>query len=121
MTRLAWHPARSDGRTYHASLRAGRDRSGVYCIRVRGFFGGAEVVYVGESHTDRLYQTCTRHFQSWTAGGWFTRARGPVNTYDPDACDVAVVLCPAGRVGALQARLIDELQPRDNLIKPVPF
>jgi len=58
---------RSLGRTgerYPAWLRALRGKSGVYIIRERQRDGSNPIVYVGESHTSRLYQTLTRHFQT---------------------------------------------------------
>ena len=51
----------SSGAGINSSFAVYRDldgKSGVYVIRE-----GSEIVYVGESHTNRLYDTLTRHFQ----------------------------------------------------------
>lgn len=86
-----------------------KGKSGVYLIREKNgflFFAGA-VVYVGESHTDRLYSTLLRHFQHWTgktAGATFAASK----------VEVAVVRCPAKRALALQNSIIEEYRPRLN-------
>jgi hypothetical protein len=61
---LTYRPIGADGR-YPAWVRALRGKSGVYLIRERQRDGSHPVVYIGESHADRLYQTLTRHFQTW--------------------------------------------------------
>ena len=48
---------------YPAWIRGLRKANGVYIFRERDT---DEIVYVGESHSDRLYATLTRHFQRWT-------------------------------------------------------
>ncbi len=92
---------------YPAWVRALRGKSGVYLIRSNA---GA-LLYVGESHTGRLYETLTRHFQSWS---------GPTagNTYGRGAVKVAAIVTPAGKAVARQNRLICEMQPRDNSLAP---
>lgn len=81
-------------------------RNGVYLIRLRD---SGEIAYVGESHSDRLYGTLTRHFQTWspkhnTAGA----------TYDRSDVTVAVVLVPKTHAQYLQNELICALKPQDN-------
>lgn len=105
------------GGPYPAWVRALRGRCGVYVIRVDGFFG-RELAYVGESHTGRLYQTLTRHFQRWegpTSGPTFSR-RG---------VEVAVRCTSAGRAVEMQNRLIRRLRPSHNVVgmpeEEVPF
>jgi len=98
-----------DGRdplSYARWVRELRGRNGAYVIRDADT---REVLYVGESHTGRLYATLTRHFQFWdgyTAG----------TTYDRDAVDVAICRlgAPSKDVVHGQIDLIIELSPRDN-------
>jgi len=105
------------------SVKEGRDvadwvknlkgRSGVYIIREAVLFG--EVLYAGESHTNRLYSTLLRHFQHWkgpTAGPTF-----PVSNVE-----VAVVRTPPGKAIDTQNAIIEEYRPRLNVIgKPKGF
>jgi len=85
--------------------------------------GSNPVVYVGESHADRLYQTLTRHFQTWRRhkkfwSGQYTgsRTHDPGLTYNRARCTVAIRVLPAERAVQEEARLIVRLRPRDNLI-----
>jgi hypothetical protein len=59
---LSYRPIGRSGEPYPAWVRALRGKSGVYVIRERQRDGSSPIVYVGESHTSRLYQTLTRHF-----------------------------------------------------------
>ena len=59
----SYRPIGASGR-YPDWIRALRGKSGVYLIRERQRDGSNPVVYIGESHADRLYQTLTRHFQT---------------------------------------------------------
>jgi len=91
---------------YAPWVRELRYRNGVYVIRE---VDSREVVYVGESHSGRLYSTLTRHFQFWdgyTAG----------TTYDRDGVEVATCALDASarEVVAKQIELIGELAPLDN-------
>lgn len=79
-------------------------RSGVYVIRSAS---SHRTWYVGESHSGRLYDTLTRHFQRWSG-----RTAGV--RYDRGDVEVAVVVTPAARAPEAQARLICRLDPRDN-------
>jgi hypothetical protein len=65
------------------------------------------VVYIGESHTNRLYSTLLRHFQHWTG-----ETAGP--TFAASKVEVAVVRCPGNRAITLQNALIEEYRPRLN-------
>jgi excinuclease UvrABC nuclease subunit len=92
-------------------VKALKARSGVYLIREKAdflFFHGP-VVYIGESHTDRLYSTLLRHFQHWTG-----KTAGP--TFAASKVEVAIVRCPASRALGLQNSLIEEYRPRLNTI-----
>ena len=92
-----------------AWVRALSGKSGVYVIRATA---GHAVLYVGESHTGRLYDTLTRHFQAWSG-----QTAGP--TYRRGSVEIAVVLVAKTRVVAIQDKLICRLQPRDNTVSPV--
>lgn len=101
-------PKDESGR-FAAWLRALRGVSGVYLIRSKGgLWSTPELVYIGESHTGRLYQTITRHFQGW---------EGRL-TYGAHGMKVAVrtVRDPARAID-LQYSLIRKLKPRDNVIE----
>lgn len=94
---------------YPGWVRALKKRSGVYVIRSAN---DKKTLYVGESHTGRLYETLTRHFQAWSG-----RTAGP--TYGRGSVLVAVKVTPAGRAVDTQNRLICELKPRDNVSSPL--
>ena len=104
---LAFHsPIRDDGRRgFPDWLRALRGENGVYLIR---HADTAEVLYIGESHRNRLYETLTRHLQSWSGFG-----SGP--SYAPDVVEIAVLLTDADTATLQQFALIQELQPVDNV------
>src|SRR5690349_11329061 len=59
---LSYRPIGGTGERYPAWVRALHGKSGVYLIRERQSDGTNPVVYIGESHANRLYQTLTRHF-----------------------------------------------------------
>jgi hypothetical protein len=100
-----------DGDRFAAWLDAAKGVSGVYVFRSRGLFGGRTIEYVGESHSDRLYKTITRHFWAWddpthatphyTISGW-------------SAIELAIVVCPKSRAIAVQDALIRRLKPERN-------
>mgnify|MGYP001608255832 CR=1 FL=1 len=76
-----------------------------------------------QSSTGRLYQTLTRHFQTWRRAKKFwtgqytgSQSHDPGLTYDRDRVTVAVRVVPAARALAEEARLIARLRPRDNLV-----
>ncbi|MCE9579989.1 MAG: M23 family metallopeptidase [Deltaproteobacteria bacterium] len=112
---LTYRPIGARGDPYPAWVRALRGKSGVYVIRERG-----EVVYVGESHTGKLYETLTRHFQTWRRWKGFWRGQygeghDPGLTYDRASVEVATRVTRADRALDEEARLIARLAPRDNL------
>lgn len=129
--RLVYRPIGASGEPYPEWVRALRGKSGSYVIKAVGLFGST-IVYVGESHSGRLYETMTRHFQSWRRDrSWFrgvfvTSDNDPGTTYDRAACEVAVRITSASRALDAQAELIRKLKPRDNVLgtadtEPVPF
>ncbi len=128
--RLAFRQVGNRDESYPDWVQALRGKSGVYVIRERQRDGSAPIVYVGESHTDRLHETLTRHFQAWRRwkGFWrgqFAEGHDPGLTYDRDAAEAAVVITPPHHALEMEARLIRRLRPRDNLIgqadEHVPF
>jgi len=102
---------------YHPRLAAlrNRDASGVYVIfdaRTR------EPLYVGESHSGRLYDTITRHFRAWSIDPDTDeqgRRRGGT-TYHRQAVRVAVQVTPADRAEDEQYAAIAWIDPSDNKI-----
>ena len=105
MARLKWRsPVSPDGGGFADWLSALRSQghSGVYLIRDART---REVVYVGESHTGRLYETLTRHLYAWNGKG-----SGP--SYHPEVVEVAVIVAetPLDDPVADQYALIQELE-----------
>lgn len=126
---LAYRSLGAAGEHYPNWVRALDGKSGVYVIREHRSNGDPEVVYVGSSR-GRLYDTLTRHFQSWRRykGFWrgqYAEGHDPGLTYDRRRVDVAVRLTSPGDALDEEARLIERLRPRDNvLMQPtddVPF
>ena len=62
---LKYRPVGASGEPYPDWVRELDGKSGVYIIREIQRDGSYVTVYVGESHAGRLYQTLTRHFQTW--------------------------------------------------------
>ena len=128
---LTYRPIGARGEPYPEWVRALAGKSGVYVIREVDADGSAEVVYVGESHTGRLYNTLTRHFQTWRRWKGFWRGQygeghDPGLTYDRSRVEVAARITSPTDALDEEARLIRRLKPRDNLIgqpveEPVPF
>lgn len=123
--RLAYRPVGARGDPYPAWLRAVKGESGVYVIRERDPAGEPVIVDVGQSSAGKLYETLTRHLQSWRRWKGFWRGQygeghDPGLTYDRASVDVAVRVLPASRALDEEARLIRTLRPRDNLIGRVP-
>lgn len=115
---LTFRPVGRRGEPYPDWVRALRGKSGVYVIRDKN---SREVLYVGESHSARLHETLTRHFQTWRRfkgfwSGQYAEGHDPGLTYPRDRVEVAVRITPASRAIDAEARLITQLQPRDNLV-----
>ncbi len=89
---------------FPAWIRALSGKSGVYIVKRKD---SGNVVYVGESHTGRLRETLTRHFQSWSG-----RTAGP--TWPPSAVIVSVIVTPPSKAVAEQNRWIAVYMPRTN-------
>jgi hypothetical protein len=126
---FVYRPVGASGDAYPDWVRALDGRAGVYVIRDRE---SREIVYVGSS-AGRLYDTLTRHFQTWRRfkGFWrgqYGEGHDPGLTYDRDSVEVAIRLTTPSRSLDEEMRLIRRLKPRDNLIgqapqaeEPIPF
>jgi len=109
---LEFRPVK-EGRAVAGWVKALKEKSGVYVVRERGFLGS--VLYVGESHSNRLYSTLLRHFQRWTGP-----TAGP--TFPVSKVEVAVIRTPAGKAIELQNAVIAEYKPKFNVVeKPKGF
>jgi hypothetical protein len=119
---LKYRPVGASGEPYPDWVRALAGKSGVYILRETQRDGSTQTVYVGESHTGRLYQTLTRHFQAWRrakkfwTGAYGGQGHDPGLTYDRERMTVAVRVLSAERAITEEARLIARLRPRDNLL-----
>lgn len=125
---LTFRPVGSRGEDYPAWVRALKGKSGVYVIRDKST---EEVLYVGESHTNKIYETLTRHLQQWRRWKGFWRGQygeghDPGLTYRRGSVEAAVRVTSAQAAPDEERRLIRKLQPRDNLLgqpeeEAVPF
>lgn len=105
----------------------GRQCSGVYGIIDRQT---GRVLYVGESHTGRLYDTITRHFRQWVKrSGYADGRRTGGETYDRSRVLVTYFICRSDEAQDEQYAEIQRLNPRDNQVdgstitadQPAPF
>lgn len=117
---LRFRPVGHTAEPYPDWVRALKGKSGVYVIRELDENGEPVIVYVGESHTDRLYDTLTRHLQQWRRwkGFWkgqYGQGHDPGLTYDRNAVEVAARVVPPEEAIELEARLIRKYSPRDNI------
>jgi len=118
------------GEPYPDWVRALKGKAGVYIIRDAETH---ECLYVGSS-AGRLYDTLTRHFQTWRRwkGFWkgqYGEGADPGLTYPRADVEVAVRLTSPSDALDEEMRTIARLRPRDNQIgqpdaatdEPVPF
>ncbi len=91
-------------------LGALRGQSGAYVIRSKKT---GVCLYVGESHTNRLPTTISRHFQTWN-----DRTGKLHHVYSRNSVNIEVHPTSAGQAVALQDDLICRLGPRDNETAP---
>lgn len=108
MSRLVFRPVLAGPGQYADWIRDLKTASGAYVIK---HAETGEILYIGESHSSRLYDTLTRHFREWHGP-----QAGP--TYYPEAIVAAVIRTPAKRAIAKQDQLIFRLQPADNIVVP---
>lgn len=110
-------PVTDASRRYAPALAWLRNRreSGVYALVDRRT---GRVLYVGESHTGRLYDTITRHFRRWSiAPGRDAQGRRfGGTTYDRSRVAVTWASTPAHLAQETQYAEIQRLRPRDNSI-----
>mgnify|MGYP000906227783 CR=1 FL=1 len=126
---LAYRPVGKTGERYPDWLHALKGKSGVYVIRERSASGKPTIVYVGQSNTGRLFETLTRHLQTWRRwkGFWkgqYAEGHDPGLTYNRARVEVAARVTSPDEAIEEEARLIARLRPRDNLIgqpEDVPF
>jgi hypothetical protein len=120
--RLVFRPLGRSGERYPEWVHELRGKSGVYFIRERASNKEpGELVYIGQSQANRLYETLTRHFQTWRRwkGFWrgqYAEGHDPGLTYPRDQVEVAVRVTPPERALEQEARYIQRLRPRDNVI-----
>lgn len=110
----AFNATDADGRYAEAlSWLRGRRESGVYALIDRR---SREVLYIGESHSGRLYDTITRHFRSWSIprGRDAQGRRFGGTTYDRARIAIAYATTPAELAQETQYAEIQRLRPRDN-------
>lgn len=93
------------GDPYPVWVSETRGRNGVYAIKDRG-----TLVYIGESHSDRLYETMTRHFQHWRGTGADSHP-----SYTRGECTASVLITSAASAPTIQAHEIATRAPRDNV------
>lgn len=102
---------------YAPALRfiAAGKHSGIYAILDRR---SRAVLYVGESHSGRLYDTITRHFRAWSIarGADAQGRRRGGEMYDRASVAIAFTLTPAALAQETQYAAIQALRPRDNAI-----
>ncbi len=120
---LIFRPVGATGERYPVWVRALDGKSGVYVIKEIQRDGSEATVYVGESHSGRLYDTLTRHFQTWRrhkkfwTGQYGGQGHDPGLTYPRHRVTVAARVLSPTRAMAEEGRLIAKLRPRDNLMK----
>jgi hypothetical protein len=113
---LTFRPVGAPFEPYPEWVQKLRGKSGVYVIReIDG-----PILYVGESHANRLHETLTRHFQTWRRyKGWWKDQYGeghdPGLTYKRAGVEAAVRITSPNRAIDEERRLIEQLCPRDNL------
>lgn len=117
---LHFRPLGERGEAYPAWVTALRGLSGAYVIRAPGASGEREIVYVGSSSADRLYETLTRHLQVWRRWQGYGRDYGeghdPGLTYNRDTAEAAVIVTPRAQALDMETHLIETLRPRDNIL-----
>jgi len=107
---LQFRPVK-EGRSIAGWVKTLKGKSGVYIVQERGFWG--KLLYIGHSHSDRLYSTLLRHYQHWTGP-----TAGP--TFLASNTEVAVILTSAEKAIELESALIAEHQPKFNVAEKTP-
>ncbi len=108
-----------DGQPWPAWVVGLKGQHGCYVIRDAST---RRVLYAGSAKND-LYDTLTRHFQSWRRKKqWWKGLRGqgahdPGLVYKRSRCEVAIVLTGRDERLEVEAALIQRFAPRDNLVE----
>lgn len=87
----SWHPLIVRGAFNDAIKRQAERSSGAYAVRERATH---KVVYVGSSHSGRLWKTMLRHFH---AAASFKKVREGFVTSSPENYDVAIAVTSHGK------------------------
>ena len=116
-TTSAYRALGDRGEPYPEWVRALKGKAGVYIIRDADTH---ECLYVGSS-AGRLYDTLTRHFQTWRRwkGFWkgqYGEGADPGLTYPRADVEAAVRITSPGDALDEEMRTIARLRPRDNQI-----
>ncbi len=115
----AFRPVGSDGHAWPAWATALKGQPGCYVIRDARTH---RVVYIGSARKN-LYDTMTRHFQSWRRKKkWWVGMRGrgahdPGLVYQRAQCEVAIQLTEEAERLEVEAALIHRFLPRDNIVE----
>jgi hypothetical protein len=109
--RCAWFVAKGEGApggryAFNAKMPPA-GVSGVYAIRDRW---SHIALYVGESHTDNLRRTITRHFQTWND------AEQERAVYGRERAEVCWLQTAADAAIAKETEWLAFFEPRDNLV-----
>ena len=101
-----------DSGSYSALLTAlrGSQASGIYAIIDKST---EELLYIGESHSGRLFDTITRHFRQWRRDDAGNRRTGGI-MYNRARVRIAFSVLDAGAAQAAQYAEIMARNPRDN-------
>lgn len=101
-----WSPERG----YNPALRkVAQGQNGCYAVRDQN----RTVLYVGESHTGRLWRTLIRHFQGLSSGKF--EARNEWVWTDRDSVEVQLWIRLSGQAAMdLEAVLIERLRPTNE-------
>lgn len=118
---FTFRPLGASGEAYPQWVRDLKFKSGVYLIRDADTH---ELLYIGSS-SQRLYDTLTRHFQTWRRykgywSGQYAEGHDPGLTYPRDGVEVAIRITRSENSLDEEARLIHRLRPRDNLLGQPP-
>lgn len=113
--RRAFAPIDEDGEYVPRMVALRRAQaSGIYAIIDER---SMDVLYVGESHSGRLFETLTRHFRSWSIATGFDRQgrRAGGTQYDRERVLVATSVTHDDEAQDAQVRAIARLDPEDNV------
>ena len=116
MKKITWRPLWSIEKGYNASLRAAAiGQNGCYAVRDYK----KVILYVGESHTGRLWRTMLRHFQGMESGKF--EARNEWVWSDRETVQVQLWITRTGAEAMdLEVSLIQRLNPTQESLSYFP-